>query len=258
MTIKLTEKQKIRILNSDDVYRVMQDILRRENKIDREKEHFWMIGLASNNRILYIELVSMGGVRATTVEPMNVYRVAVMKGAVFVIMVHNHPSGEVTPSDADKDLTDRLIQVGRILNIQTLDHLVISPRTFVSFDDIGLMDQLKASTKWVPQYELITRIQAEEKKIREEAVREAESKAHVKGRAEGRTEGFLEGEKAGILRGKREGEKRGITKGKREGKKEGEKEEKIKLAHRLKKDKLPAVKIKEYTGLSLAEIRKLK
>ncbi|HZS80961.1 MAG TPA: JAB domain-containing protein, partial [Herbaspirillum sp.] len=63
--------------------------------------------------ILYIELVSLGSVKSTIVEPMNVYRFAVMKNAVRVIAVHNHPSGNLTPSPHDKDTTDRLIQVGR-------------------------------------------------------------------------------------------------------------------------------------------------
>lgn len=176
MTIELSDKQKIKLLNSDDVYTVMQGILLREEKIDQEKEHFWMIGLANNNRILYIELVSLGSVNAVNVEPMNVFRVAVLKGAVKAIIVHNHPSGELKPSDADKDLTDRLIQVGRILNIPIIDHLVISVNSYMSFVDSGLFEQLEQSTKWVPAFELIERIKKEEKKIRDQAVQEEKEK----------------------------------------------------------------------------------
>jgi DNA repair protein RadC len=176
MTIELSDKQKIKPLNSDDVYTVMQGILLREEKIDQEKEHFWMIGLANNNRILYIELVSLGSVNAVTVEPMNVFRVAVLKGAVKAIIVHNHPSGELKPSDSDKDLTERLIQVGRILNIPIIDHLVISVNSYMSFVDTGLFEQLEESTKWVPAFELIERIKKEEKKIRDQAVQEEKEK----------------------------------------------------------------------------------
>ncbi|MFD1002954.1 JAB domain-containing protein [Ohtaekwangia kribbensis] len=174
MTIELSDKQKIKLLNSDDVYTVMQGILLREEKIDQEKEHFWMIGLANNNRILYIELVSLGSVNAVTVEPMNVFRVAVLKGAVKAIIAH--PSGELKPSDADKDLTDRLIQVGRILNIPVIDHLIISVNSYLSFVDTGLFEQLEDSTKWVPAFELIERIKKEEKKIRDQAVQEEKEK----------------------------------------------------------------------------------
>lgn len=177
MTIELSDKQKIKLLNSDDVYTVMQGILLREEKIDQEKEHFWMIGLANNNRILYIELVSLGSVNAVTVEPMNVFRVAVLKGAVRAIIAHNHPSGELKPSDADKDLTDRLIQVGRILNIPIVDHLIISVNSYLSFVDTGLFEQLEQSLKWVPAFEIAERIKKQEKKIREQAVQEEKEKA---------------------------------------------------------------------------------
>lgn len=177
MTIELTEEQKIKLLNSDDVYSVMQDILLREEKIDQEKEHLWMIGLAQNNRMLYVELVSLGSVKATTVEPMNVFRVAVLKGAVFVIIAHNHPSGELKPSENDEDTTDRLIQVGRILNIKVIDHMIITTKSYLSFKDIGLLEKLEQSTKWIPQFELIERIRKEEKTIRQEALRIAKEKA---------------------------------------------------------------------------------
>lgn len=181
MTIELTEEQRIKLLNSEHVYSVMKEVLLRGEMIDQEKEHFWMIGLASNHEILYIELVSLGSVKATTVEPMNVYRVAVLKGAVGVIFVHNHPSGELKPSESDKDLTDRLIQVGIILNIEALDHLIISGKGYMSFVDTGLFKQLKLSTKWVPPYMLKERILAEQKIIREQAVMEAEEKGEEKG-----------------------------------------------------------------------------
>ena len=125
----------------------MQKVLRRENKIDREKEHFWIIGLATNNRIMFIELVSMGSVDATIVKPMNVFRVAVLKGATKAILVHNHPSGEMKPSIDDNDTTDRLIQVGRILSIKVIDHLIISLKSFLSYGKIGLLEELNLSTK---------------------------------------------------------------------------------------------------------------
>jgi DNA repair protein RadC len=138
MNIKLTDKDKIRINDADDLYGIMQRILLRENKIDREKEHFWIVGMNQASVILYIELVSMGSVKSTLVEPMNVFRVAILKGASRVIGIHNHPAGTMKPSDADKDITDRLIQVGKIINIKVEDHLIISPTTYMSFLNVGL------------------------------------------------------------------------------------------------------------------------
>lgn len=168
MNIKITDKDKISITNPDDLYGIMQRILLRENMIDREKEHFWMIGLNMANVILYIELVSMGSVRATQVEPMNVYRVAVLKGATSVIAIHNHPSGNMTPSESDKDVTDRLIQVGKILNINFLDHFIISAEKYMSFENVGLMAKLEQSIKYVPTYQIQERIRKRELEIKKE------------------------------------------------------------------------------------------
>jgi len=161
MDIKLTEAEKIKILNSDDLYGIMQKILLRENKIDRDREHFWVIGLANNHRILFIELISLGTVNQTFAEPMEVFSLALQKRAVNIILCHNHPSGELKPSDADMDITDRLIQVGRIVKTQVLDHLIISEKSYLSFDDVGFMETLKYSTKYVPGYELTKQIKKE-------------------------------------------------------------------------------------------------
>jgi DNA repair protein RadC len=227
----------------------MQEILLREEKIDQEKEHLWMIGLATNNRILYLELVSLGSVKATTVEPMNVFRVAVMKGAVNVIMVHNHPSGELVASAADKDLTDRLIQVGRILNIQVIDHLIISTESYLSFADEGIMKELQQSLKWVPEFEIVDRIRKEEKKIREEAVREAKKVA--------KNEGLKEGLEKGKVEGKKEGLQEGIEKGKIEGEQKGVNKEKNTIAKGMKAKGYSIKEIIELTGLTKQEIGKL-
>lgn len=155
MNVNLSESDKIKILNSDDLYGIMQRVLLRENKIDQDREHFWVIGLANNNRLLFIELVSKGTVNSTLVKPMEVFSLALQLRAVKIMLVHNHPSGELQPSEDDKDTTDRLIQVGNIVNLQVLDHLIISQKSYLSFSDIGLMDKLRLSKKYVPTYELI-------------------------------------------------------------------------------------------------------
>jgi len=172
MDIKLKETEKIKILNSDDLYGIMQKILLRENKIDRDREHFWVIGLANNHRILFIELISLGTVNQTFAEPMEVFSLALQKRAVNIILCHNHPSGELKPSDADMDITDRLIQVGRIVKTKVLDHLIISEKSYLSFDDVGFMETLKYSTKYVPGYELT-------KQIKKDAARNAREKQKI-------------------------------------------------------------------------------
>src|SRR5690606_40012143 len=93
MNVRLTQEQKIRILNSGDVYNVMQQVLLRENKIRRNQEHFWVVGLNNKNKILFIELISLGAVNSVQVNPPEVFRMAIYKMAVKMILVHNHPSG---------------------------------------------------------------------------------------------------------------------------------------------------------------------
>lgn len=190
MDINLTPAEKIKILNSDDLYHVMQRILLRENKIDQNREHFWIIGLESNSRILFIELISLGTVKSTIVEPMEVFSLALQKRAVNIILCHNHPSGSLKPSMEDRDVTDRLIQAGRIVNMPVLDHLIISERTYLSFEDTGIMKELRRSIKYVPAYELVERLRREAelkaqqailetKALMKEKIKEADQKAKV-------------------------------------------------------------------------------
>jgi DNA repair protein RadC len=165
MQVKLSEIEKIRVLNSEDIYSIMQRVLMRENKIERNKEHFWILGLAQNNRILYIELISLGTINKTLVEPMEVFSIALQKRSIKVILAHNHPSGAVKASDEDKDITDRLIQVGNIIKIKVMDHLIITEKKYNSFKDTGLMDVLEKSTKYVPKYILQERLKKEAEEI---------------------------------------------------------------------------------------------
>ncbi len=108
---------------------------------------------------------------------MEVFSVPLQKRAIKLVLVHNHPSGEVKPSQEDLDLTDRLIQVGRLLNTPVLDHLIITEKTFYSFDDAGLMGELEQSTKYVMAYELKERYE-------QEALEKGEAKGEQQGRME--------------------------------------------------------------------------
>ncbi len=148
MNVRLTESQKIKVLNSDDLYSIMRQVLLRENKIDRNKEHFWLVCLANNYQILMIELISLGSVNATIVEPMDVFSFALQKRAVRLIMVHNHPSGELTPSGMDVMLTDKMRAIGKFINVPVVDHLIISEKSYCSFADTGLMEQLEEENRF--------------------------------------------------------------------------------------------------------------
>lgn len=152
MNITLTDKEKIKVMNSDDLFKVMQQILLREQRVDQDREHFWTICLNRANVIMNIELVSMGNVFSTGVLPMEVYSIPLQKRAVNLIFVHNHPSGELKPSKADKDVTDRLIQVGKFVDIPVLDHMIISNKDFYSFADSGVLSELEMSLKYLPLF----------------------------------------------------------------------------------------------------------
>ena len=177
MNINLSQAEKIKLLNSDDIYGIMQRILLREEKIDQNREHFWILGLANNNRLLFVELISLGSVNKTIVEPMEVYSMALQKRAVKIILCHNHPSGELKPSEEDRDVTDRLIQVGLIVNTPVLDHLIITEDRYLSFEDIGLMAELYKSVKYVPSYELAERVRAEMQELMERRIEETKEEA---------------------------------------------------------------------------------
>lgn len=158
MNIQLSDEDKIKVLNGDDIYGIMQKILLRADRIDQDREHFWIVGLATNNRVLFIELISLGSVSATLAEPMDVFSLALQKRANSVILVHNHPNGELQPSEQDKDLTDNLIQAGRIVNTEVYDHLIITDRSYLSFRETGLLSTLEKSLKYVPPYEVEQRM----------------------------------------------------------------------------------------------------
>jgi DNA repair protein RadC len=137
MNVRLTKEQKIKISNSRDIFKIMQQILMRENKIGRDKEHFWIIGLSMNNRILFIELISLGTVSMSLVHPMEVFSFALQKRAVRLILAHNHLSGELEPSVQDKDITDRLLQNSLFLEVPIIDHVIISETNHYSFAESG-------------------------------------------------------------------------------------------------------------------------
>jgi len=127
-------------------------------------------------KILNIELVSIGSIKETIVEPMEVLSVPLQKRAVKIILVHNHPSQQLIPSDTDKDITDRLIQCGLIMHVPVIDHMIITEKSFYSFEASGLLKELEASTKYVPNFILKQRW---EKQMKEELAKSQKAKDKI-------------------------------------------------------------------------------
>lgn len=112
-----------------------------EQITDTDREHFVAMGLNAKNQPVVFYTVSIGTLTATLVHPREVFKVAITYGAHALIVAHNHPSGDPTPSREDREMTDRLAQAGRILGISLLDHLVIgSNGRYESFRERGLLN----------------------------------------------------------------------------------------------------------------------
>lgn len=103
---------------------------------DPYKEHFIAIYLSARNDAIKTELVSLGTLNASIVHPREVFRPAIMCHACAIIVLHNHPSGDVSPSESDLELTKRLKNAGQLLGIEVLDHVIFtSGKNFYSLND---------------------------------------------------------------------------------------------------------------------------
>lgn len=103
-----------------------------KNMHDLPKEHLRGIYLNSHYKVIHDEVISIGTIDANIVHPREVFRPALEYSAAAVILVHNHPSGNVTPSAADIEITEQLVAVGKILGIELIDHVIVSQKGFES------------------------------------------------------------------------------------------------------------------------------
>ena len=136
----LVKARKQTVSNPRTVQEVLSKVLNSENEVDRMKEHFWVIGLSTRNAIQYIDLVSLGTLNASLVHPREVFRFSILKAVSSIILSHNHPSGDSEPSEEDLRITKRLVEAGKIIGIEVLDHIVIGSRdSFCSFKERGII-----------------------------------------------------------------------------------------------------------------------
>lgn len=103
------------------------------------REHFVGFYLNSRNQVLRREIISIGSLNASIVHPREVYQPAIAVSAASLIIAHNHPSGDPTPSEEDLAITRRLIEAGRILGIEMLDHVVVARDAYASFKERKLL-----------------------------------------------------------------------------------------------------------------------
>ena len=130
-------KAKARITGSDSAYRLLLSCW--DKSIIEFQEEFKILLLNRANKVLGIYPVSKGGVSGTLVDPKLIFSVALKCNASALILAHNHPSGNLTPSENDKGLTKKLISAGNFLDIKVLDHLIMTTEGYFSFADEGIM-----------------------------------------------------------------------------------------------------------------------
>jgi DNA repair protein RadC len=115
------------------------DELLREELRYLQKEHFVCLFLNTKNHVIGQETLSMGSLNASIVHPREVFRAAIKRSSAALICVHNHPSGDPTPSPEDIQITQRLVEAGAIIGIEVLDHVIIGDHKFISLKEQGYM-----------------------------------------------------------------------------------------------------------------------
>ncbi len=127
-------EERPKITGSKDIYELLKSEL-----LDIPHEAFWIVLLNRANRVIKKHQISQGGVTGTVADPKIIFKIALEELASGVILAHNHPSGNLTASQADIDLTKKLKESGKLLEIQVLDHVIIAGNKYMSFADEGLM-----------------------------------------------------------------------------------------------------------------------
>ena len=128
---------KLQVNDAEEVAKVFQDILVLEDKIEQEKEHYYVMHLNIRSQVMMVELVTVGTLTSSLVHPRETFRRAVMAGAASIIIAHNHPSGNVDPSDEDTKVTRTMFEAGNILGITMLDHIIFTNDNYHSFRNNG-------------------------------------------------------------------------------------------------------------------------
>ena len=126
--------EKIQIRESKDSYKVLQPYLS-----DLQTEEFWAVFLNQNNRIVGKARLSAGGINQSVVDVRILFKTALEHLSTAIAIAHNHPSGNLKPSQEDLRITKQIADAGKILNIQLLDHLIISQNAYFSFADENIL-----------------------------------------------------------------------------------------------------------------------
>ena len=131
---EIVEERKRKIRGPQDIYEEMKPYM-----MDLRHEEFWILLLNQGNVVIRPMMVSRGGVNGTVADARLIFKAAIENLASGVVLVHNHPSGQLVASEADKQLTADIVSSGRMLGIPVLDHLIFTDLGFYSFATEGLL-----------------------------------------------------------------------------------------------------------------------
>jgi DNA repair protein RadC len=123
-----------KITSSKAVFEIMQPIIG-----ELPHEEFWVLYLNNSNKVIYKSQISKGGITGTLVDTRLVFQTALEYYATSVILTHNHPSGKLQASDADRQITKKLREAGKHLDILVLDHIIVTEKNYFSFADEGIL-----------------------------------------------------------------------------------------------------------------------
>lgn len=126
--------EKVKVVTSSDAASIFKPMLS-----DLAHEEFWVLLLNRNNLVIDKMMVSSGGLSGTVIDVRIILKLALDKLACSIILCHNHPSGNLAPSEADKDITRKIKEAGKHMDIPVLDHLIIGNGSYFSFADEGLI-----------------------------------------------------------------------------------------------------------------------
>lgn len=126
--------EKSKITSSKAVYELMQPLIG-----DLSHEEFWVVFLNNSNKVLVKEQMSKGGLTGTLVDTRLIYKKAIEVSATGIILCHNHPSEKLQPSQSDKDITQKIKEAGKVMDVSVLDHLIITEKAYFSFADEGIL-----------------------------------------------------------------------------------------------------------------------
>lgn len=121
-----------KVNKSGDIAQFLRAIFR-----DHQREIFAVVFLNARNTIIHHEIINSGGITATVVDPRLIFQRSLELKAVKIILCHNHPSGNLNPSSQDDLLTERIVKAGKIMDIQVVDHIIVSEEGYYSFADNG-------------------------------------------------------------------------------------------------------------------------